>query len=353
VRQRRNTDSSYGQEREEAQLVHMLHQVRSANAQCGLVLPGSPALSDDEHSLVSALRGELLRLRIYDAPGAARLAADAGLTLDDALAPYDSSSHAGSSRASPPSPMSPDMSAPAGMVGIADVDMADGPLSRKVKPKHAPRRVRKRENEHHQACLGCDAAETPEWRKGPMGNRTLCNACGLLYAKQIRRKAKEATAAGAQARSAAAETDEDKHASLEELRAAVRARSSSSASTTTAPPPPPPSAFLQRMGPGPRMRDETIDNSPVHARTLFADDPAGRAEPPRGGHPYADMAYARAGLPPLSSFFSDPKGAAGERPLPPLPHEHPAQRLPPLAAGQRATWTMARPPHDRSPSPSR
>jgi len=26
-------------------------------------------------------------------------------------------------------------------------------------------------------CLGCGATETPEWRRGPMGPRTLCNAC--------------------------------------------------------------------------------------------------------------------------------------------------------------------------------
>jgi hypothetical protein len=25
--------------------------------------------------------------------------------------------------------------------------------------------------------------ETPEWRRGPLGPRTLCNACGLIYAK--------------------------------------------------------------------------------------------------------------------------------------------------------------------------
>jgi len=29
-------------------------------------------------------------------------------------------------------------------------------------------------------CLGCGATETPEWRRGPMGPRTLCNACVSL-----------------------------------------------------------------------------------------------------------------------------------------------------------------------------
>ncbi|KAH3660425.1 hypothetical protein OGAPHI_007011 [Ogataea philodendri] len=32
-------------------------------------------------------------------------------------------------------------------------------------------------------CLHCQSKETPEWRRGPEGERTLCNACGLFYAK--------------------------------------------------------------------------------------------------------------------------------------------------------------------------
>jgi hypothetical protein len=43
-----------------------------------------------------------------------------------------------------------------------------------------------------QTCLGCKATSTPEWRRGPMGPRTLCNACGLVYAKLIKRRGREA-----------------------------------------------------------------------------------------------------------------------------------------------------------------
>ncbi|KAI5840423.1 hypothetical protein DFP73DRAFT_597400 [Morchella snyderi] len=39
-------------------------------------------------------------------------------------------------------------------------------------------------------CHSCHRAETPEWRRGPDGARTLCNACGLHYAKLTRKLSK-------------------------------------------------------------------------------------------------------------------------------------------------------------------
>lgn len=38
-------------------------------------------------------------------------------------------------------------------------------------------------------CHSCGNNETPEWRRGPDGARTLCNACGLHFAKLVRRRA--------------------------------------------------------------------------------------------------------------------------------------------------------------------
>eukprot|EP01089_Gocevia_fonbrunei_P019192 TRINITY_DN6714_c0_g1_i1.p1 TRINITY_DN6714_c0_g1~~TRINITY_DN6714_c0_g1_i1.p1 ORF type:complete len:157 (+),score=5.60 TRINITY_DN6714_c0_g1_i1:112-582(+) len=35
-------------------------------------------------------------------------------------------------------------------------------------------------------CKHCDTKESPEWRKGPLGRNTLCNACGLYYARILR-----------------------------------------------------------------------------------------------------------------------------------------------------------------------
>lgn len=36
-------------------------------------------------------------------------------------------------------------------------------------------------------CVHCTRKDTPEWRRGPYGNRTVCNACGLFYGKLIRK----------------------------------------------------------------------------------------------------------------------------------------------------------------------
>ncbi|KAF8643234.1 hypothetical protein AX16_009123 [Volvariella volvacea WC 439] len=41
-------------------------------------------------------------------------------------------------------------------------------------------------------CHSCNIRETPEWRRGPDGARTLCNACGLHYAKLMRKRDRNA-----------------------------------------------------------------------------------------------------------------------------------------------------------------
>ncbi|KAF8348934.1 hypothetical protein F5887DRAFT_948388 [Amanita rubescens] len=58
-------------------------------------------------------------------------------------------------------------------------------------------------------CHSCNIRETPEWRRGPDGARTLCNACGLHYAKLMRKKEKNGNGSSEQI-------------SLEDLRASAR-----------------------------------------------------------------------------------------------------------------------------------
>jgi len=37
----------------------------------------------------------------------------------------------------------------------------------------------------------CGATKTPEWRRGPAGDHTLCNACGLQYAKSMKKQKRD------------------------------------------------------------------------------------------------------------------------------------------------------------------
>ncbi|KAF8605817.1 hypothetical protein BDV93DRAFT_604844 [Ceratobasidium sp. AG-I] len=54
-----------------------------------------------------------------------------------------------------------------------------------------PTKKKKRERKGATQCASCQATSTPEWRRGPLGPRTLCNACGLVYAKLMKKRAKE------------------------------------------------------------------------------------------------------------------------------------------------------------------
>ncbi|KDR81724.1 hypothetical protein GALMADRAFT_239880 [Galerina marginata CBS 339.88] len=42
-------------------------------------------------------------------------------------------------------------------------------------------------NMEQHVCVTCGRTDSPEWRKGPGGPKTLCNACGLRWAKQNRK----------------------------------------------------------------------------------------------------------------------------------------------------------------------
>ena len=55
-----------------------------------------------------------------------------------------------------------------------------GLLSRKKKRKR-----RKGMGQLEKDCANCHTRVTPEWRRGPSGNRDLCNSCGLRWAKQV------------------------------------------------------------------------------------------------------------------------------------------------------------------------
>lgn len=50
--------------------------------------------------------------------------------------------------------------------------------------EHVPH---KRKHKHPNKCQHCGATATPQWREGPEGPSTLCNACGLHYANSLQK----------------------------------------------------------------------------------------------------------------------------------------------------------------------
>ena len=56
-----------------------------------------------------------------------------------------------------------------------------------LKPRNLQNRRTSSLNQH--ICVQCGRTESPEWRRGPNGPKTLCNACGLRWAKTDRKDA--------------------------------------------------------------------------------------------------------------------------------------------------------------------
>ncbi|KAI0390432.1 hypothetical protein F5Y17DRAFT_468936 [Xylariaceae sp. FL0594] len=57
-----------------------------------------------------------------------------------------------------------------------------------VKPTYGEIKKRRGRAAPPGRCHSCNRIDTPEWRRGPDGARTLCNACGLHYAKLERKR---------------------------------------------------------------------------------------------------------------------------------------------------------------------
>ncbi|PFH54243.1 hypothetical protein AMATHDRAFT_78532 [Amanita thiersii Skay4041] len=49
------------------------------------------------------------------------------------------------------------------------------------------KKLKKTHSSEQYVCITCGRTDSPEWRKGPLGPKTLCNACGLRWAKQMRK----------------------------------------------------------------------------------------------------------------------------------------------------------------------
>jgi len=70
------------------------------------------------------------------------------------------------------------ISAPYESVSSEQEGSEDGQRNKKLKKSNCA-------DQH--VCVTCGRTNSPEWRKGPSGPKTLCNACGLRWAKQMRK----------------------------------------------------------------------------------------------------------------------------------------------------------------------
>ncbi|CBQ69635.1 conserved hypothetical protein [Sporisorium reilianum SRZ2] len=80
------------------------------------------------------------------------------------------------------------------------------------------------------SCQACGTGETPEWRRGPDGARTLCNACGLHYAKLVRKRMQQD---GVEEPSPSQAPPQVSLVSLEELRASTKSAEAAAAAGLT------------------------------------------------------------------------------------------------------------------------
>lgn len=72
---------------------------------------------------------------------------------------------------------------------VHQLDMANQGLRTEMQEllKHASQRRRSRKHgDDPGGCSNCHTMVSPEWRRGPSGERNLCNRCGLRWAKTLR-----------------------------------------------------------------------------------------------------------------------------------------------------------------------
>ena len=56
-----------------------------------------------------------------------------------------------------------------------------GPEHTEVASTYKKKGQKNRSRSKTTVCLNCGSMDTPQWRVGPLGPRTLCNACGVRY----------------------------------------------------------------------------------------------------------------------------------------------------------------------------
>ncbi|KAJ6009765.1 hypothetical protein N7499_004835 [Penicillium canescens] len=87
-------------------------------------------------------------------------------------------------------------------IELRELEKQNRTLADELQRLLARRKKRKRKQSAasvEKTCAMCRTKVTPEWRRGPSGNRDLCNSCGLRWAKQVRGQAQAQAGASASA----------------------------------------------------------------------------------------------------------------------------------------------------------
>jgi PAS domain S-box-containing protein len=83
---------------------------------------------------------------------------------------------------------------PALIRGDAGIEI---PVDKDHRHSYSDKKHKKVRSADEYVCTDCGTLDSPEWRKGPNGPKTLCNACGLRWAKREKKRSGPATAGGA------------------------------------------------------------------------------------------------------------------------------------------------------------
>lgn len=79
-------------------------------------------------------------------------------------------------------------SSPALIRGDAGIDIPADKTDPRFESSYLDKKPKKQKSADEYVCTDCGTLDSPEWRKGPNGPKTLCNACGLRWAKKEKKR---------------------------------------------------------------------------------------------------------------------------------------------------------------------
>ncbi|CCH43057.1 hypothetical protein BN7_2604 [Wickerhamomyces ciferrii] len=224
-------------------------------------------------------------------------------------------------------------------------------LQHQIKPKrNYTRRLSKIQQENKLKpqlfCQRCGITETPEWRKGPNGARTLCNACGLFHAKILKRDGPEAAANAINSNKIIKKNHFKRRSSVNDTQLLHTYQHHQQAIPNQIPThqphpasipfghpqqvqllPPPNQIFHQQPGPAPISQQ--LPPHPHQHQQLTPNQPPQRViSLPPGAQPIMNPQGIATG------FISHPSSGA-PTPVQQIPHHHPQQHLQPTSQQQQ------------------